>query len=228
MSINSLLTNAATTFQAREAAAEAARLDSVDSMKAIEAKLKAFAEVVHNTHRKMEHADGFMWAWSINRHPITVLKVTATTVKIETRITTRKGSEVQAVNIPRSDLSLSMWQVTSRIRQLSAEKKLTLLRDDVKVKMAAAKKAQQAAEEAYGLVSVRNEAVATAQATVDRRMARDLEVTKKREAARVRRQAAKSVDGSREVQNMATSTVVEAATVLVAESEADAVAVTGQ
>lgn len=169
-----------------QAAVEAVRQEHAGvSTERIEAKLVAFAEVVRNTRRKMGRPAGFDWALYSS---FKVVAITDTHLKVET--VKGRSSERVVLDVPRSDLSLSTWEVTGLIRRLSAERLLGELNTAFAEKqrvVARDRKAVVAAEKTLAQSVV---ALDEAKATVDRRVARTRAVEAKREAARARRKSA--------------------------------------
>lgn len=151
----------------------------------IEAKMTAFAEVVCNTRRKMAHPAGFDWAC---RSSFKVVAITDTHLKVET--TLGRGGERVLFDVPRSDLSLSTWQVTGLIRRMSAERVLGDLNASVASKKKDMAKHRREVAAAEVLLRESEQGLAEASAAVERRLARVRKVEAKREATRTRRRSA--------------------------------------
>jgi uncharacterized coiled-coil protein SlyX len=183
MSNKNTIARTAEAISVMEAALEAARLEHASlSTAAIEAKMAAFSEVVRNTRRKMARPAGFDWALHSS---FSVVAITDTHLKVET-VKGRSGERV-VLNVPRSDLSLSTWQVTGIIRRQSAERLLAELNasvTDKKKVVAKHRKDVAAAEEA---LRESEQGLTEASAAVERRLARTRAVEAKRAAARARR-----------------------------------------
>lgn len=148
----------------------------------IDAKVTALAEVVRNTRRKMNRPAGFDWAL---HHSYKVIAITPTHLKVEA--SKGRGSERVLLNIPRSDLSLSTWQVTSIIRRLSAERLLADLNaavTDRQNTVTSNRKEVTAAEER---LQQSERALTEAKEAVNRRLAKARAIEAKRAATRARR-----------------------------------------
>lgn len=186
MSNKNTIARTAAAVAEMEAAVEAVRQEHADvSMKRIEATLASFAYVVRNTRRKMTRPSGFDWA--ALHHSFKVVAITETHLRVEA-VTTR-GRERAVLDVPRGDLSLSMWQVTSLIRRLSAERLLGELNATVAERERAAAKIRKEIKEAEKTLSEAEDLLSDAKAVMDRRVARARAVEAKREATRARRKA---------------------------------------
>lgn len=144
---------------------------------ALETKIEAFAEVVRNTRRKMNHPAGFDWA---THHKFKVLTITTTHIKVEA--SRPRYTERITLDIPRSDLSLSTWQVTGLIRRASADAQQTYLTEQVTTQQEALDKAEKA-------VTIARNNLAESKTRIARQTARNATTEAKREAARARRKA---------------------------------------
>lgn len=180
MSNKNTLAHAADAIMAMEKTLEA-------STGRVEAKLTAFSEVVRNTRRKMASPGGFDWA---THRTYKVVSINDTHIKAAVG-KTREGTPI-TVDIPRADLSLSTWQVTSIIRRTSASQRNAALRnatDQHRKNLAQARKDLTLAQKC---LQQSEEAHAKAQESVERDRERMRAVEKKRQAARARRATAKS------------------------------------
>jgi uncharacterized coiled-coil protein SlyX len=192
MSNKNTIDRTATAIAVMEKALEEARLEhaSVSTAK-IEAKLTAFAEVVRNTRRKMAYPAGFDWAYHSS---FSVVGITPTYLKVESM----KGRERVTFNVPRSDLSLSTWQVTGHIRKLSAEGVLAGLNSTVTASKTAVTKARKEVKEAEERLAKSEQTLAEASAAVERRLAKVRVIEAKKAATRARRKAAAEAASSAE------------------------------
>lgn len=151
----------------------------------IDAKMSAFAEVVRNTRRKMARPAGFDWALHTS---FKVVAITDTHLKVET--VKGRGGERVLLDVPRSDLSLSTWQVTGLIRRLSAEQVLGELNTSVAEKQKDVTKVRKEVTAAEKRLGEGEQELSEAKDAVDRRLARVHKVEAKRVATRARRRAA--------------------------------------
>lgn len=183
MSNKNIINATAAAISVMEEALEAARLEHASlSTERIEAKMAAFGEVVRNTRRKMARPAGFDWAL---HYSFSVITITDTHLKVDVGAA-RTGERV-VIDVPRSDLSLSTWQVTGEIRRQSAERLMTELNGVVTTKKAAATKARKEVTDAEARLSECERDLSQAAEAAERRMARVKAVEAKRAAARARR-----------------------------------------
>lgn len=183
MSNKNTIAHAAAAITELETALEATRQAHTAPTTHIETKIEAFAEVVRNTRRKMHTPNGFEWAL---HKGFKVVGITDAHLKVQA---TKGRTEQVTLTIPRSDLSLSTWQITGLIRRMSAEAFLDNLATAVNTNKKTVTQHRKEVTAAQNRLHASDKALAAAQHRVDRRIERTQKVEAKRAAARARRKA---------------------------------------
>lgn len=189
MSNKNIITATAAAISVMEEALEAARLEHASlSTERIEAKMAAFSEVVGNTRRKMNRPAGFDWAL---HHSFSVTEITADYLKVQA-FKPHYTTQPVTLMVPRSDLSLSTWQITSEIRRQSAQRLLDELNARVSERKTQVTKDRKEVKAAETRLAESERTLTEATAAVDKRLARTKTTEAKRAAARLRRQTARA------------------------------------